>query len=601
MRKELIAKKKRMLSRISVKEYRALLSFIEKIYLSEYSLKIILARKCSNLFSALIELVKEEDGGRVQRLYEQKFSKEEEPIVISDRALCYFAQAIRDGQHKRILIVDDVIVHGQTIIRIYEEIEEIAEGQCIDIDVWAYAANVRDMVKKPCIQNAIIEKPVMLHESRVITDNIIDILYLTGQPYTSYIPNIALNKESELGSLIEDFVQHMDKGVCLLNEEEHNYLNLHSYVWIAPENWKFALFQSIRLYIDDDLEQCVVVPMISLLPFREELLIKYEKILNDFILPDCYNKEHFVCGEWRYRAIIYVMSSLWSRFFFRKYLGCDSIERNLESSSEEKVNFGSPILNQEKLNQLSIEEMMTIIKSLEDTYCEVDMNTIRNLNQDFIVLENEVTEILRDDSEKDMSVLIQKFLSINGDLDEWAWKKYDRRQEDVPKRMEGYPIVCLSSQLEQAGENKNIIYMQILKAIDYGRGSIVAKAYKLENEIYFISLLHAGEQNYKYKEMKYFPFLYGLFEIERMAREKGEEAFEYKKKFMKEFLKQVEADYNMQTARYKDTDLQKLCETNITTAFKTVLLKDAWRCIKKDKRDMNISISLADKIMNNED
>lgn len=50
MKKELIKKKKKILKRITVSEYRELLAFVEDVYLSDYSFKILLARKCSNLF-----------------------------------------------------------------------------------------------------------------------------------------------------------------------------------------------------------------------------------------------------------------------------------------------------------------------------------------------------------------------------------------------------------------------------------------------------------------------------------------------------------------------------------------------------------------------
>lgn len=114
MNKQTIKKKKRILSRITLAEYRELLTFVEEFYLAEYSLKILIARKGSNLFSALIDLVREEDGGRVRQLYEKKFAGKEEPVIISDRALDYYAEDIKNGLFQSILIGDDTIRHGRT-------------------------------------------------------------------------------------------------------------------------------------------------------------------------------------------------------------------------------------------------------------------------------------------------------------------------------------------------------------------------------------------------------------------------------------------------------------------------------------------------------
>ena len=592
MRKELIAKKKKILKRISIKEYRKLLTFVEKVYLAEYPLKILLARKGSNLFSSLIELVKEEDGGRVSRLYKEKFSEGKEPIIISDRALSYYEQSIRDGRYSNILLVDDTIRHGRTVFRLYSKIKELLGVHSSNIDVWVYAANIKDMIEEPCIKNARIEQTVTLHEWSALTDMIVDIFYLAGQPYTSYIPNIKLKDDAELYKTVEKFVKHPD--VCVLSDESHGYLNLHSYAWIEPKTLNFSLFQSIRFYVDEDLKQCVVVPMISLMPIREETLLKYGEILKKFILTDYYGEVFLIHKELSYRMIIYVISSLWSRLFFQKYLEYMNMNEDLENPLEEEMNFGRQILNREMLHKLSKEEVMDIMESLQKVYMEVDMQTLLHLDPDIELLEQEWRRLLEENSETDISNIIQHFLSINGDLDEQKWKQGKKNAESL-KRLSGYPLLCIANQLKEKTAEIRGGYEQILKAIDYGRGSIVAKAYETESGVYFVSLLHAGERNYKYKEMRYFPFLYGLFEIERMAGEKGEDAISYKLLFKQKFMERFGKGLDEKAARYDEKDLQELCDTDVTMTYKSVLLRDAW--YYPEKKDMDFSIRLADKIM----
>ena len=594
MRKELIIKKKKILKRISIKQYRELLGFVEKVYLAEYPLKILLARKCSNLFYALIDLVREEDGGRVQRLYEQRFSGDKAPVVISDRAVSFYAQAIQEGQYEKILIVDDVIIHGTTICKLYDEIEKLIGANSVDIDVQTYAINRDDVIKKSCIQDALAEKRISSYEWRGITDMVVDIFYLTGQPYTSYIPNIVLKTESEQGRAIKAFIKNQNIG--RLNDREHDCLNLEAYAWIAPETLPFSLFQSARFYINDDLDQCVLVPMVSLMPVNENVLLKYSEILNDFILDDFFHRIFSVCKEAGYRAIVYVVSSLWSRWFFEEYLSCSYAGISLENSLEEEVNFGCRILNQNKLNQLSGKEISDIFRELERVYNEVDQKTLLSLSPDFEELGDKIEDLLKDNQKDDIKIVVERFLRDNGQLEEKLWNQYKGTGEKM-MRLAGYPLFCLSAKFQQKleGINTNEIYFQILKAIDYGKGSVIAKNFEGESGSYFVSLLHSGERNYKYTEMRYFPFLYGLFEIERMAGERHGNNISYKMRFKDKFLNQFGSDMD----EFDRNALQELCECNITEEYKSVLIRDAWYCTEKDK--VNTSIGLAEEIMNKGD
>lgn len=92
--------------------------------------------------------MREEDGGKVRRLHEKKFSEGQEPVIISDRALDYYAQDIKDGKYSAILIAGDTIRHGRTIIRLYDKVIELLFGHIDNskVDVRAFAASKEDMV-----------------------------------------------------------------------------------------------------------------------------------------------------------------------------------------------------------------------------------------------------------------------------------------------------------------------------------------------------------------------------------------------------------------------------------------------------------------------
>lgn len=585
MKKELAIKREKILKRISLEEYRGLLGFVERVYLSEYSLKVLLARKCSNLFFALIDLVREEDGGRVRRLYQQKFPEGKEPIVVSDRALCFFMEAIRSGEIKSILIVDDVMIHGTTAQQLFEQIKGLVEERECRIDVWSYAAN-RDEVLQDVIGKAQVDRLCGTHEWRVITDEIVDIFYLTGHAYTSYVPNVVLKGDSSLRSVMDKF--RNDPAVKKIQNSFQEGAGALLYAWIDTKSWKFSLFRSVRFYRNEALEQCVVVPMVSLMPVREEVLLRYAGILEEFICPDYFNKVFQICRELSYRAIIYVVSSLWGRIFFEKRGGCSLGIEELENPREEEVNFGQRILNRERINKLKAEQIEAVMSELEAAYQPVDLDTLWGLSPDFQILNENMQHIPKQEESEKNPRQILNFLHSNAEKEEELWEENRHGGTEKRVRLDGYPLCCIPGFFKN--QSKEDILMQVLCAIDLGHGSIITKAYKTENDTYYVSLLHSGERNYKYVEMRYFPFLYGLFEIEKnMRKEQGK----YKHMFMEEYIKKSGEN----CTEYVRKDLNKLCGINVTEAYKSVLIRDSWNYFDQDA--LRSAIDMADEVLQN--
>lgn len=589
MRRELAIKREKILKRISLEEYRGLLDFVERVYLSEYALKVLLARKCSNLFLALIDLVREEDGGRVRHLYRQKFQEGKEPVIVSDRALCFFRKSIKEGCFDSILIVDDVMIHGTTVELLYDQIKPLVEGTECRIDVWAYVAN-RNEVIQAVMQKAKVDRQCGTYEWRAITDNIVEIFHLTDRPYTSYVPNMVLKGESSLRKAMEAF-RH-NPAV----KEIHNILQKEAgfflYAWIDPERWNFSLFRSIRFYRSEDLGQCVAVPMVSLMPVREEVLFWYAEILKEFICEDYFQEVFPVCRELSYRLMIYVISSLWGRFFFEKTLGCPAAGEELENSLEEEVNFGKRILNRERIKGLNIEQIEKVMSRLEKAYQEVDSDTLLGLSPDFQILKEKTEYKLEQKNVEKDPMQVLTFLHANAEKEEELWKEGRHKGTGMPVRLDGYPLCCIPDLF--ADQSREEILMQILCAIDLGHGSIITKAYEAEEGVFYVSLLHSGERSYKYVEMRYFPFLYGLFEIEKGMREREdrqEEEDGCKRRFVEEYAKRM----GKACTEYTREDLSKLCAMDVTEAYKSVLIRDAWHY--SDQGALQAAIDMADVIL----
>ena len=65
MQNKLLIKKKRLLQRISREKYRDIIRYVKKVYLADYQLKVLMARKFSNMFFALLPLALCENGSNL--------------------------------------------------------------------------------------------------------------------------------------------------------------------------------------------------------------------------------------------------------------------------------------------------------------------------------------------------------------------------------------------------------------------------------------------------------------------------------------------------------------------------------------------------------
>lgn len=586
MRRKLIGQKKELLKRISLHEYRELLSFIEKVYLSEEKLKILKARKFSNLYFSLIELVREEDGGRVRKLYEKKFGNNP-PIVISDRALAYYIHELREGVFDTVLIVDDIIIHGRTLSALYDKIEEVLPASH-SINLYAYAVNKDDLIKRDYIQKAYRVKNGTLGDCRGISDKLVDIFYMLGQPCTSYVPNIEIDLNSDAGKAIIQFLEEHKQEILKMEEDSDVLIKTVSYAWTSPESWNNSLTNSIRFYVDNIMEKCIVVPMIAMKPLEKNEVDKYYQILSPLIMEEFTKKISNQCEEYEkiyFRAILYVLSSLWGREFFGKYNIVLS-EKEGELVEKEKLNFGTRILNQTAL--YDTENYIAQLQKIQSE--EITTEEILKMCKDFKVLDEVAIKLEWENVESERE-FVGRFLNENGILDEKAWKER-QSAEECSKRLAGYPISLLMKKMKQNYGDVSRCFNALLAAIDRGKGSIVVHKFKNNQKTYFISLLHDGEQNYKYIEKKYFPFLYGLFRIE-----KEKQSEKYCKELKKTFVEEYKKYWIEKKKDYVDEHIKALLETNIKIDYESVLIHDG--IYYSDEEALEKAVKLSEELIRN--
>jgi len=538
MNKRLVEKKNQILRVIGREEYYSILRFLEAIYLSNYDLKIFKARKMSNLYLALKELLLEEGGGRVNRKYTEAFPEpEREPIIIADWAFDYLDLAYPNKKVKSVLLIDDIIIHGRTLAKLYYHVEKKYPDS--DIKIKTYAKNIEDYLKLPAINDAEAVFEGNIEICRKYSQMFVDVFMAMNQPYTSYVPNIAIKMNGRDGNnavddmrLLWQWLENHKADSGLYEEVERKIPFYETRVWVGKSDVSNALLPSLRVYHNKENEDYAIVPMVSLKPMDSETLRKQLDILvGKGIFTQKYAQRwqgNTTLGTLDYRALVYAVSTLWGRYFFKKRGIFDAVINKIEVLEEENMNFGGTLLNRSELELLNLDDMIELFKELEleENYEPVNNDILRSpespLTSIINTLSDKLGEIINehtaDDPKLKWKEIVRSFLREDSLLDEKEWRERPQMDEPYssvfsPQRIPGLPIVLF---MEKVDKDETVIaFKEILKAIDHGEGSIVPETFELKGKRYFVSSIHAGEQNYKYVEQKYYSELYGMYLIER--------------------------------------------------------------------------------------
>lgn len=611
MKASMIKKKAQILRVISREDYYSILSFLEEIYLSDYDLKIFKARKMSNVFLALRELMLQEDGGRVRELYKRKFpDPDKEPVIITDWAVDYFDITHSDREIHSVLLIDDIIIHGRTLVNLYSVVKNRYPDA--EIVIKTFAKN-EDHIKWRVIEEAEYKHRGNLEKCRKYSQIFVDIFMVMTQPYTSYVPNIAVRLDGRKSSKesVERDIAGLKKFIGSEGVVQNLYPDVNikipfhkAWAYVSQPNRENVLFASVRIYYNSESDEYAVVPMVSIKPISEETLVAQLSILaQNGIYTEKFAERWRVTsgsvGRLDYRVLVYTLSELWGRQFFQEN-GLFEAEscNDFEVLEEERMNFGRQLLNRERLSRLSVKEIDYLFGLIEKEYRKVE-NSVFLDSEDGKVkeLRGALAKIIkefkseREDTDKDWGDVIRSFLGVDSELDEEAWKEWSAKYgscEDfmnLPKRISGLPIVLFCEMAEKT--ELRDVYGEILKTIDHGEGSIVPECVTdREGRRYFLSAIHAGEQNYRYVELIYYPELYGLYHIEERLRGKqqkngkegimpsaGDDAEEIKK----QFLKMINA--------YDNPILQKYEKQSVGNEYESPLDSDHFLYVGEGKLD----------------
>lgn len=587
MIERLIKKKNKALKILSRKEYYQYVNFIGEIYVADYDLKVFMARKFSNHYISLLELAIEENGGKVEDEYKKMMeNRENEPITISNNALPFIKYLIKNKKIKKVLLIDDLVLHGRTLDIFYRRIKEwMTEAGINDpiIDVWSFAKSEDGLIDSESMKKLRSKEDFQQNDWRKMSNQIVDLFYMLEQPYTSYVPNYRSSIDSDEG---KKFLHYLSGDNPKLGKAHYSGLSEDSvtvYTYNEPVQSDLITTLSVRLYYFDKRDY-VFVPMVTLKPLEEDMIfnilskcrkwIDNDKLIDSITsIKEQESKEdkrgnrHREGIESLYRLVVYVLSSLYGWLFMYDEIGIKSQIVKYDDN-EEKYNFNGNVLNYSDISidmiRKSYKEIFNIKMDFDrDSFMEIcqkadTVGSLINYYQSIEKIDLNIKE------EKDFDFAryrMECFLNTNGDIDEESYiRSKISKEESITPRYEGVPVYWLID-AGLTGETKEKQFDSLLYVTDKGKGSVVPMTF----DKWILPFLHAGEQNYQFYEDYYFDYIYGIYNIEKIY----DDIVEIKDK-KEDFTSRICEEWDKSGKVYSVKDINRIKKMDILNEYSNI-------------------------------
>lgn len=572
--------KELLLKNIPENKFFDICNFVEELYLMEYDLLILMARKFFNLFCVFNEI-------NCQKYERLRIPYKHDRKIITNRALPLVRNDLENHALKKVIIADDIIIHGRSIREVHNELLEL----CPELDVLliSYVRNDQGVSAYEDIKGKIQSRYFMEpHEWRELSDEIVKIFYLSGRPYISYLPYFSLNVEWE------ELKDKFQKEDCWsIQNEDMKIYGIEAYMYGGEkisifQNLKWCKICVIRFYYYSQIHKVIMIPYFCMDVAEEDKLDE----LSDFIRSTYFTRQYRELvkknnnvNEMRIMELEYVLS-VWMGMWLLDVL---KIKTHMWHREIESYNFSEKLLPEIMLSGKEINEKIDKIKKIGGKLC-LKKPVMNSEVQILVKKYEELKEIYKNNLlrwntmkqwKENLTDFKQRFidnyLAINGNVDEERCK--DGNVEK--KRLFGVPVSYILEDMSEflyeldgrKGEKSDYIkrvFAAILVAVDSGRGTIVTKIVEENSQSrYDESVIYAGEQNYKFYENTNFPIIYGLYLVEQetMRQNSSEKISERKKMLVDRFAKFLEKEQIF----YIKEEMLQISEWNISDDFEKFL------------------------------
>lgn len=590
---------------LTARKFYDICDYIEELYLLEYDLLILMARKFYNLFCVFHDINKEKYAN-LPGYYHSSGR------IVTDRCIPLIIDEIKKGKYKKIIIGDDIIIHGRTIREIYDELLELNPD--IEVRINSYLRNDEDAsVYEDIIEKISSRYLVQKDVWREMSDEFVNIFYMSGRPYISYLPFFSISKTAY------KVLRNTEKYTLIdIQDADMKRLGVDAYLvcgdgFSAFSNRSYCQACVARIYDYTAIQKTIVVPYFCF----NTLLLSEIKEASDFVRQsyclDEYKKISDAAtfsDDIRLRELEYITSS-WIAYYLFDDVGLKN-EDYCWNRQIEKENFFSYLLKDEHLEKEIVKTRFDLLSGKLHS-CEkgiIDDN-MRVLWKEYLKLEDRYKEYYSDWEKKELwnsesknyvLRLVQNLMVINGGIDELRCRNKDAER----KRLWGIPVSRLIENLtdflmvmddSDYSALRNKVFAALIQLVDSGRGTIVTRLITdTEKSEYGESLIYAGEQNYKFYEAANFPLMYGLYITEILLEDKKDEQEIREKKTI--YTNKYTSYLSDSNIFYMKEEAQQLAAMNISDNYGT-FLRNAYAKYRTNKH-LQEAVNLCFEVCNDE-
>ncbi len=585
---------------LTERKFYDICDYVEELFLMEYDLLILLARKFYNLFFIFHEINKEKYD------YLPEYYKSSGRII-TDRCLPLIREDIKKGKFKKIILADDIIIHGRTVESIYKDL--IGLNPDINILISSYMRNSEDNYLEKVIEPQIIMPRYIVKKDqwREMSDEFVNIFFMSGRPYISYLPFFSISQNAY--NAIRRSSQY---SLISIQDADMMKYGVEAYMVCGSGFSEFSKLDFCqacvaRVYKYSVINKIIVIPYFCFNALRVKDIAEVACDLRKLYCTEEYNEisNSVTAGDFLLRELEYITST-WIAFYLFSDLNLSDKDYQWNRQIE-KDNFYTYVLKDNIVNKESVKSRFNQLKGkftcISRGVISDNMNT---LWEEYGILKRKYSDnwelwknsVLWNDDQRDFAFrLMQNLMVVNGNIDE---ERCDTTEGDR-QRLCGIPIGRLLDSLTEfinsidgANDNDGFIeqdraFAILLKLVDSGKGTIVTSSVVDSNQTEYVeSLIYAGEQNYKFYESTNYPIMYGLYILEILLEDRCSKNDLQEKK--EELVKKYILYLSKSNIFYVEGETQQLAAMDISENYGTFLRNSYNRY--RENRHLKKAVSL---------
>lgn len=359
--------------------YEDLKAFFAKcIRNEEYEYKIFMSRRCFVLYQ-LFQSIFMTEGADINIGCAGQ-------IIITDKGIVHYREGLKRAQ--KILLIDDILIYGRTIGKVYDKLHRWAPQAQIDVSVYIKNSGKQCFHDGNLINNLYVRFTERTCEWREFSDKLIYCIYSANMPYTSFV-NSYYNfiTSDDKKNLLQKFEAWNKYETTNLYQEKYGLSAVTYFPGDMEE--KYPLFHSVsrkcclRVYYNSNINKILLIPYVFLkdidVSHLNEVHTEYADLLPEFKddLLASGDTDAWDLATYKVRLLTCVFSYIYGILLFdesnvdiREWMDdMDTVQKSFDDQTVQKL-FDLPLDRIRAIASRDLSHVMSAEAALQEWYTE---------------------------------------------------------------------------------------------------------------------------------------------------------------------------------------------------------------------------------------